>query len=64
MEDKMIKKTLFSILAITIIMSGCAVKPPRFKADFDKSNAILIEKSVNGLEVVNTIQPAFFDSAW
>lgn len=45
------------ILAITIIMSGCAVKPPRFKPDFDKSNAILIEKSVKGLEIVTTIQP-------
>lgn len=46
----------FLFLIIMITMCGCAAQL-KFRPDFDKSNAIFIEKSARELEIVNAIQP-------
>lgn len=57
--------SLFCVsITVLILMIGCAVPPQRvvvsdkpiFKPEFEKSNVIQIEKSIDGLEVISSIK--------
>ena len=59
------KVSLFCVsITVLILMIGCAVPPQRvvvsdkpiFKPEFEKSNVIQIEKSIDGLEVISSIK--------